>query len=243
MNSVPVSYQQCDVKWGEQDYSAPGEKTDVCESGCGPTCVAMILSTFLNRIILPSEIASWSLSHGFKAVRQGTYYSFFAEVGRSYGVPAVRLNYKNLRKFPSPLVHSEVLERLSRGELIVACMGKGNWTSAGHYILLYGIDVVRDIAYVNDPASTKENRTRGSWQLLQKEVKYYFAFSGGENMESKNVSSWALQAWNRKREQKILDGSRPKDYLTREEFATAQDRNDVRMEQRIREIIKEMNNG
>lgn len=176
MNQKVVSYMQCDPRWGGIDYSAPGEKTDVCESGCGPTSVAMILSTFLHRNISPAVISKWSLANGFKALKQGTYYSFFAAVGREYGIPATQLNYRNLRKYPSEMVHSDVIERLSKGQLIVACMGRGNWTNNGHYIVLYDVDVTRDIAYVNDPASTLHARTRGSWKQLKKEVKYYFAF-------------------------------------------------------------------
>lgn len=182
-----ISYQQCDPRWGGIDYSTKGEKTDICESGCGTTSAAMILSTFLHRNISPAEISKWSLEHGYKALKQGTYYSFFQAVGRQYGVSAVQLNYKNLRKQPSEIVQSDVIERLSKGQLIVACMGKGLWTNNGHYIVLYDVDVAKDIAYVNDPASTNPQRTRGSWKRLKKEVKYYFAFEnpqagGGETM-------------------------------------------------------------
>ena len=43
MNTQPVSYLQTDPRWGSLDYSAPGEKTTIRASGCGPTAMAMVL--------------------------------------------------------------------------------------------------------------------------------------------------------------------------------------------------------
>ena len=41
----PISYLQTNPLWKNVDYSAKGEKTDIGESGCGPTCMAMIIAT------------------------------------------------------------------------------------------------------------------------------------------------------------------------------------------------------
>lgn len=238
-----VEYAQCDGRWRDVDYSTEGEKTNICESGCGPTCAAMILATWIDAKITPLQTATWSKRAGFKAYKQGTYYAYFKKQFEEYGIRAYQLNSRNLRKYPDESMHMRALEELGKGNPVIACMGPKNWTLHGHYILLW--DVQNGIAYVNDPASTERHRTRGSWELLKKEVKYYFVVErperGGNGMEEKKVSSWAVQAWERKKQQKILDGRRPGDYMTREEFAVAQDRNDARMEQRIREILREMN--
>ena len=42
----PVSYLQTDQRWGSLDYSAPGEKTTIAASVCGPTAMAMVLATW-----------------------------------------------------------------------------------------------------------------------------------------------------------------------------------------------------
>ena len=44
---------------------------------------------------------------------------------------------------------------------------------------------------------------------------------GGNNMANKNTpSTWAKEAWEWAKKEGIMDGNRPKDNMTREEFAT-----------------------
>ena len=93
-------------------------------------------------------------------------------------------------------------------------MGKGLRRSSGHFILPYGIR--DDTAYVNDPASTKPEKIRGSWIRLQKKVKYYFLC---ERPKKDTPHDWAkdARAWAKK--ENLLDGTRPQDPVTREEIA------------------------
>lgn len=218
------TYQQCDPRWGLVDYSTSGERTDICESGCGPTSMAMVLATWVDPAITPQTTAEWSKAHEFKALRQGTYYSYFAAQAKAYGLKAYQLNGRNLRKRPDPSMHFRVLEELQKGNAVIACMGQGLWTRRGHYILLTDVDVAKDIAYVNDPASTDPARTRGSWKRFTQEVKYYFIVEkprGGEKMTEnrEKPSEWAKDTWDTAKRNKIFDGTRPHDPLTREEAA------------------------
>lgn len=235
-------YMQCDPRWGKQDYSAPNEKTDICESGCGTTCMAMILATWLDDKITPSETTAWSKRRGFKAYKQGTYYSYFKAQSSIFGLKAYQLNSVNLRNKSDPTMHKKVKEALSHGHVVIACMGKGNWTRTGHYILLWKVDEDRDIAYVNDPASKEVHRTMGSWKLLQDEVKYYFIVEnpkkGGERMENNNqVPEWGRQAWEKALQRKFFDGTRPNDSLTRVEASVVADRIINYVEQLITERL------
>lgn len=170
----PVSYLQTDPKWASNDYSANGEITNIAESGCGPTCMAMIIATLKDPSVTPAITSAWSLSHGYKARNHGTYYSYFKPQGEVYGIEAYQLNYNNLRNAGAAgvIYHNQALAAIKGGDYVICCMGKGNWTSSGHFILLY--DISGDTAYVNDPNSTKLSRTQGSLALLQKQVMYYF---------------------------------------------------------------------
>lgn len=175
MNSQPVLYYQTDRRWADVDYSAKGESTTIGRSGCGPTCMAMVIATWADRNVTPVEACAWALSHGYKAVNQGTYYSYFKPHGAAYGIQAEQLNGANLRNLSAKAAapYHEAAERAVRnGDLVICCMGPGLWTSGGHFILLW--DVQGDTAYINDPASSKTARTRGSLKRLRDEVKYYF---------------------------------------------------------------------
>ena len=181
MNTHPVSYLQTDPRWGSLDYSATGEKTTIAASGCGPTAMAMVLATWADPSVTPKTECAWALAHGYKAPRQGTYYGYFVPAGARYGLRVTRLNYTSLYGKSTSAYHAQVKDALDRGELVIACMGPGNWTSSGHYVLVWKID--GNVIYINDPASTLARRTRGSYALFKQQVKYYWVIERPENMK------------------------------------------------------------
>ena len=181
MNKQPISYLQTDPKWAALDYSAPGEKTTIGASGCGPTAMAMVLATWADPNVNPKTECAWALAHGYKAPRSGTYYGYFEPAGRRYGLEVYRLNYTNIYGNSTTAYHAQAKDALDRGDLVIACMGKGNWTSSGHYVLVYGID--SGTVFINDPASTKAARTKGSYELFKKQVKYYWVIERPEHMK------------------------------------------------------------
>lgn len=180
MNTQPVSYLQTDPRWGSLDYSAPGEKTTIAASGCGPTAMAMVLATWADPSVTPKTECAWALAHGYKAPRQGTYYGYFEPAGARYGLRVTRLNYTSLYGKSTSAYHAQVKDALDRGELVIACMGPGNWTSSGHYVLVWKVD--GDTIYINDPASTKAARTKGSYNLFKQQVKYYWTIERPESV-------------------------------------------------------------
>lgn len=172
----PVKYSQHDSKWGKENYSTKGEKKTISQEGCGPASVAMLLATFVDKKITPKTCCDWSMAHGGKALNQGTYYSYFAKQFAAYGIECEQLNYKNLQKegFTSYAkdIHKKALEYLKKGYYLICCMGPGNWTTSGHFIVWY--DVKNNNALVNDPNSFRMAQEQASISKLQREVKYYF---------------------------------------------------------------------
>lgn len=175
MNPKPVSYLQTDARWGWNDYSAPGEKTTIRASGCGPTAMAMVLATWADKSVTPKTECAWALKHGYKAPRQGTYYGYFVPAAARYGLKARQLNWVNIYGNSKSTYHEEARKAVKEGHLVIACMGKGNWTSSGHYVLVW--DVEGDTVYINDPASTLARRTQGSYALFKTQVKYYWVIN------------------------------------------------------------------
>ena len=174
MNKQPVSYYQTDKRWAGKPYAVKGESSTIGGSGCGPTSMAMVLATWADKRVTPETECAWALAHGFKALGHGTFYAYFAPAARRYGLTCTQLNGASIAGQVHHPLHATVLAALKAGDLIIACMGPGNWTRGGHFVLLWDVDVQKDIAFVNDPASSRTRRTRGSWQLLKREVKFYF---------------------------------------------------------------------
>ena len=171
----PINYLQTDSRWSNIDYSARGEKTTIGKSGCGPSCMAMVIATLKNKAITPKDTCEWSLKNGYKAPNQGTYYTYFVPQGKVYGIPVSRINTSNIYGSNSNTAkesHAKAVAALKAGNWVIACMGKGNWTSSGHFILAYGIS--GNNVLINDPNSTKAARLNASIALWQSQVKYYW---------------------------------------------------------------------
>ena len=181
----PVSYLQTDPRWGGQDYSAAGERTTIGASGCGPTAMAMVLATWVDPSITPATECAWALAKGYKAPHQGTYYGYFAKAAARFGLRCTQCNWNSLYGNSQSSVHAQAKAALDAGGLVIACMGKGNWTSSGHYVLLW--DMVGDTVYINDPASTLPRRTRGSYALFRQQVKYYWVIEAPEREEDMDM--------------------------------------------------------
>ena len=179
MNKQPVSYLQTDPKWAALDYSDPGEKTTIGASGCGPTAMAMVLATWADKSVTPKTECAWALAHGYKAPRQGTYYGYFVPAAARYGLKARQLSWTNIYGNSKSSLHEEARKAVEAGHLVIACMGKGLWTSSGHYVLVWKIQ--GNIVYINDPASTRVVRTQGDYNLFKQQVKYYWVIECPED--------------------------------------------------------------
>lgn len=179
MNTQPVSYLQTDPRWSGVSYSAKGESTTIGASGCGPTAMAMVLATWADPKVTPKTECAWALANGYKAPHQGTYYAYFTPAAKRYGLTATQLNYSNIYGNSTSSYHAQAKNAVDNGDLVIACMGKGNWTSSGHFVLVWKIE--GNVIYINDPASTKLARTQGSYSLFKQQVKYYFVIKRPAN--------------------------------------------------------------
>ena len=171
MNKQPVYYMQTDPRWKNADYPAPGESTTIGRAGCGPTCAAMLIETLTGKTYTPVDACQWSLKHGYKARNQGTYYAYFTPQFAEFGIEARQVNYTSLYGNPSSSIHQQFFDAVKDGYYGIACMGKGLWTSSGHFVVVWWEDgKVR----INDPASTKDARLNGDLSTFKSQVKYYF---------------------------------------------------------------------
>ena len=183
----PIYYMQTDSRWKNHNYSAPGEKKTIGSSGCGVACSAMVIATLKDKDITPVQTAEWSMDHGYKALNQGTYYSYFIPQFEEYGIECKRLNVSNLYGKSSSSYHTEALNALKNGDWIIACMGKGHWTSSGHFILVYGYE--NGYVYINDPASKASNRIKNTWNLFASQVKYLWTVTVHDSLKKKETTT------------------------------------------------------
>ena len=181
MTKQPVSYLQTDPRWKSISYSAKGESTTIGASGCGPTAMSMVLATWADPAVTPKTECAWALSHGFKAPHQGTYYGYFVPAAKRYGLTCRQITPGYIYGNSKSPYHDQAKAELDKGNLVIACMGKGLWTSSGHYVLVWRIE--GNTVYINDPASTRTARTRGDYSLFRQQVKLYWVIEAPKTIK------------------------------------------------------------
>ena len=172
MNKQPVIYYQTDPRWKNVSYSARGESTTIGASGCGPTAMSMVLATWADKSVTPQTECAWALRNGYKCPHSGTYYGYFVPAAKRYGLTCTQLNGASIYGNSTSTYHAQAKTAIERGDLVIACMGKGTWTRSGHYVLCW--DLKGNTIYINDPASSKLIRTQGDYSVFKKQVKYYW---------------------------------------------------------------------
>ena len=78
-------YNQSDARWAEHLY---GGQDPLRKYGCGPTVLAMIVSSFTNQPLLPPEMADWAAANHYWSSGFGTKHEFIPESATAFGLHA-----------------------------------------------------------------------------------------------------------------------------------------------------------
>lgn len=122
-----VFYRQ---NWSVLDDAEYGnEGFGLC--GCGPTCIAAIISNLAGVPVDPEEMRVYGLSVGSWLPSGGTTYGFLIETAKKYGITCTQIYASD----------KEALYDALRDEnkLVLATMGPGDFTLGAHFMLFRGI--------------------------------------------------------------------------------------------------------
>ncbi|WP_164779740.1 C39 family peptidase [Paenibacillus kobensis] len=126
----PVYYSQEDPRWKTVLYSNRQDRSQtIATSGCGPTCMAMAITTLTGNKVEPPATCKFALDNGFRTDDNGTAWGFFGRIASVYGLKCSQTSDWN-----------DVRAALSQpGPIVIASMRPGHFTGGGHYILLHNI--------------------------------------------------------------------------------------------------------
>lgn len=148
--------------YDQTDYNQPyGSYGTIATHGCGPTAMAIVVSSILNEKHDPIELTQYACSNGYCS-SDGTLHSFFEAAGEKYGLKVKKVSKDNA---------DEVLISLNSGKaIVIAIMGPGTFTSGGHFITLTGSS--GDQVFVHDPNNGDDKGFNKLWDfdLIKKEV-------------------------------------------------------------------------
>ena len=148
-SEVPLLLQW-DQRWGYHRYA--GEVMGL--SGCGPTALSMVAIFMTGDITKnPRWVADFASQNGYAVDGSGTAWSLMLEGARQIGLSSKEI----------PVERERVENNLQAGNLIIALMGPGEFTSNGHFIVLTGLQNGR--LKINDPNSRKNSEK--TWDIDQ----------------------------------------------------------------------------
>lgn len=149
-NSKDVVYfSQYDSRWGSKMY---GKTNTIAGAGCGPSSLAICISTLTNKTVTPPEVCEWSVKTGHRCEGSGSYHSLIPDGAAHWGVPCRGIGQSK----------KELVKALQDGKLVIAIMSQGHFTRGGHFIVLRGITSQGKIL-VADCASYE--RSQKEWDI------------------------------------------------------------------------------
>ena len=157
---------QWDPRWGYDQYG----DDFVANTGCGPLCLSMV-GWYLtgDEIFAPDQVIQFARDQGYYSKGNGSKWTLISEGG-----PALGLKVKEL-----PLVEQKIVDYLKAGNLIIAVMGPGDFTTTGHYIVLTGYK--DGMITVNDPNSLEKSQQLWSYETIASQVRNLWLVQPGEN--------------------------------------------------------------
>lgn len=155
---VPM-LMQWDKRWGYDRYG----QDMIALSGCGPTCLTMAYLYFTGDLSQnPRTMAQFAYKNGYYA-DGGTSWDLWTKGAEELGLTGEEL----------PLDQRRMEKALDAGNLIVCSMRPGDFTTTGHFILIYGYDA--DGFYLNDPNRRSNSEKQWSYDTLDGQIKNLWA--------------------------------------------------------------------
>lgn len=138
-----IYFNQGDAAWNSSGYG-------IRSAGCGPTSMAVCISTLTGKWVTPVDTTSWVYKQG--------YYSSAGSEHRA--IPAMAEHW-GLRCDGLGTDYRQIKNSLKQGRPVVALMGPGYFTSGGHFMVLTEIDSDDNVT-VADVGSRKRSQYKYS---------------------------------------------------------------------------------
>lgn len=152
-----VYYNQLDERWADQPYGTD----NIGGYACGPTSMAIVVSSLTSQTVDPPTMAEWAYQNGYWCSGNGSYRSLIPGCAKAFGPSCESIPVDEPQA---------VVDALASGKLIVALMAKGHFTSSGHFIVLRGGTTEGKIL-VADPTSKKRSEQECDLSIIVNEAR------------------------------------------------------------------------
>lgn len=143
-----VYFNQMDERYANQPYGTD----NIGGYGCGPTSMAIVVSSLTGTTVDPAAMSRWAYENGYWCKGSGSYHSLIPGAAAHWNLPVSGCSASEPQR---------ILDALADGKLVVAIMSKGHFTKSGHFIVLRGVKDGKIL--VADPGSY--TRSGKLWDL------------------------------------------------------------------------------
>ena len=149
-------FNQSEAPWAGQLFGSD----PIAGYGCGPTALAMVISSLTDEAVDPAEMAAWASGQGYCAPGSGSYLTIVEGAAAAYGL--------EVQDGEIPTAQ-ELCQSLASGHIYVALMTRGHFTNSGHFILLRGVTLEGKVL-VADPNSRERSLAAWDPQMILDEL-------------------------------------------------------------------------
>lgn len=154
-------FLQWDKRWGYVEYGG----FNIAISGCGPTALAMaVVALTENDAVTPDVVADFSMKNDHYMQGTGTAWSLMREGCEAFGLKSEEF-YAD---------EEAMKEQLNEGKVLICSMQKGDFTSGGHFVMIYDYD--EEGFCVNDPNCIYRSSRAWTYEELENQIKIYWTF-------------------------------------------------------------------
>ena len=156
-------FLQWDERWGYETYGSDF----LAVTGCGPTSLSMVVCGLTGDTKWnPYEVAKMAEDNGYYVDGSGSSWELMSSGAEKLGltVSSVIFDAEHIRA------------TLEAGQPIICVMGPGDFTDAGHFLVLTGVDKNGDII-LQDPNSVERTKQHWDVQKLMNQMKNLWAYS------------------------------------------------------------------
>ena len=123
-----VYFNQLEEPWASLPYAT----STIEDSGCGPTSMAIVISTLTGNNVTPEMTKSFAENNGEYVPGQGTSHSFIGNAAAHWGLTCERVGKDRM---------DDVVQALKEGKMVVEICEAYTITggSSGHFIVLTGV--------------------------------------------------------------------------------------------------------
>lgn len=162
---IPALFQW-DTRWGYGLYGGNEVEDLMGLSGCGPTALSMVAVGLTgNMDYHPWAVAQYAGSAGYAVPGKGTAWTLMSEGCSHFGLQAREI----------PLWENDMIQALESGEPIICCVGPGDFTAKGHFIVLYAYE--DGLFWLHDPNSKANGGHGWSFETLEPQILALWAYS------------------------------------------------------------------